>query len=165
MTIATQADPITEVLAELAGCLCNQILLDGADPVCFCGVVAGANMAIDYTGQCDDACGMAWVRMVTAVPANGFGVPNTETGNCGAALGIDIEMGIARCFPVTSDGEPPDVASQLAVAAQVNADMMVMRRAIACCSGSKDWVIDNYVPFGPQGMSVGGTWGLSMMIY
>jgi hypothetical protein len=165
MTIATQADPVTAILAELAGCLCNQITTDGADPVCFCGVVAGDSVAVDYTTECDDACGMAWVRLVTAVPANGFGIQNTNAGNCGSALGIDIEMGMARCFPVPDGGEPPEVSAHLAVTAQVNADMMVMRRAIACCPGSRDWVIDGYTPFGPQGGAVGGFWNLSLMIY
>ena len=139
--------------------------LDGADPVCFCGVVPGEAMAIDYVESCDDTCGMAWVRLIAVVPANGFGIPNTNTGNCGAALGIDIEVGMARCFPTPDDGGPPDAETQLAIAAQVNADMMVMRRAIACCPGSRDWVIDGYSPFGPQGGSIGGIWGLSLMVY
>jgi hypothetical protein len=40
--------------------------------------------------------------------------------------------------------------------------MMVMRRAVACCPGSTDWILGAYVPTGPQGGLVGGYWTLEM---
>jgi hypothetical protein len=164
MTTLVHADPVNAVLAELAGCLCNEIDKT-PDPVCFCGVVPGSIAAWDYVDSCDEACGMAWVRLVDVVPANGLGVPNTNAGNCGSALGIDVEVGLVRCFEIPADGQAPTVEQMLSAAVQQSADMLTMRRAISCCSSSKEFVVDGYVPVGPQGAVVGGIWNLSMMVY
>jgi hypothetical protein len=40
-----------------------------------------------------------------------------------------------------------------------------MRRAVACCLNSKDWILGGYAPLGPQGGVVGGVWTLSMQVF
>lgn len=151
-------------IEELATCLCAQIVSDGNGEVCFCGVMPGAEIAFDYIGNCGDdgPCGMAYVNLTDAQPANGVATPNTEVNNCGSLLGFSIEIGILRCVPIEKDGEPPDPAVLLAVSRIVNADIKTMQRAVACCS-PKPYILGTYQPYGPTGAVIGGTFDLTML--
>lgn len=149
-----------EHLVQLATCLCAQIDTDGSPPVCFCGVLPGEAVAHDYSSQCDEECGMAWVRLVTAGPVSGINILSETVNNCSSMLGVDIEVGIIRCAVINSDGEPPTVAEQLAMTDQQLADMLTMRRAIACCDF--DHILGLYTPIGPTGAILGGAWIVSL---
>lgn len=156
---------ITTLLTDLATCLCAQILSDDLPPVCFCGVVPGEQVALDYSGDCEDACGMAWVRLVMSYPSTVIGVPSVTPGNCGLGIGVDVEMGIVRCISVGGvDGQPPSPAELAAAAVLQQADLMAMWRAVSCCRNSNDWMIGVYTPFGPEGGLVGGTLTLSILM-
>jgi len=155
---------ISVILTDLATCLCAQILTDGLPPTCFCGVVPGDQVALDYAGDCDDVCGMAWVRLVSAYPSTSVGQPVERPGNCGMGIGIEAVLGISRCIPLGENGEPPDPIDLAAAAVLQQADMMAMWRAIACCRASKDWAIGAYTPFGPQGGLVGGILPLGILV-
>jgi hypothetical protein len=154
-------------LTELATCLCAEFAPgndSGLPGVCFCGIVSGAQPALDFFGNCDDACGMAWIRLATAQPSSGVGLENLNPGNCGSALGWDIEVGVSRCaVGLTADGRPPDEADYLTETQLQIADMLAMRHAIMCCSGSKNFIVGPYTPFGPAGNQVGGVWAVSML--
>lgn len=145
-------------LTDLAACLCAQIEKDGGPEPCFCGVIPGDAAVGDYAGDCDEKCGMAWVRLVAAYPATGVGVADETAGNCSASLGFDVEVGILRCIPIHDDGSPltPEEATD-ATTLQV-ADMLTMWRAITCCEAitSKDYILGGYAPMGPLGGLVGG---------
>lgn len=158
---------VQDTLEQLAACLCAQIITDGSPGVCFCGLVPGEAVALDYLGDCPDGlCGMAWTRLITAYPATILGTPSLEPGNCAIGLGLDIELGIARCasMPAT-DGTPPSDAQLLADTQQQVADMETMRRAVLCCNEGIDWILTNYTAQGPQGGLVGGSWVVSTIIY
>lgn len=159
-------NPIEQMLEDLATCLCAQIITDGLPEPCFCGVVPGEAVAFDYAGSCDDACGMAWVRLGSAYPSVTIGSPTAQPGNCSAAIGIDVEMGIVRCIEVGSaDGSPP-TPEQLNDAADLQvADLLAIWRAVACCRQSKDWAIGQYTPFGPEGGLVGGVVTMAMQVF
>lgn len=150
-------------LNDLATCLCAQIIADGLPEVCWCGQVPGEIVSFDYAGDCNDACGMAWVRLIQVYPSTVVGEPSAQPGNCSTLLGFDVEIGIVRCAPVIQEGgEFPSVTEQAdAVALQI-ADMMAMRRAIVCCSGHKDFLLGPYTPVGPDGGVVGGAWTVAM---
>lgn len=164
MTEPIPPNVIQTVLDDLATCLCAQILTDGLPPLCFCGVVPGEDVALDRTGDCDDACGQAWVRLATAYPSVAIGQPSQVPGNCTQGIGLEIEMGVIRCFDV-GDGRSPVEESVLAAAGQLQvADMLAMWRAVACCRQSKDFIIGQYVPVGPQGGIVGGTLPLGILV-
>jgi hypothetical protein len=152
---------ISDMLAELATCLCAQIVEDGSPETCFCGVLAGETVIADYTGECADGgpCGQAWVRLITAYPASGVGLLDETPGNCGSELGIDIEVGILRCFPSPDeDGSAPTADEMLAAAFQQHQDILTLHRAIYCCNAisSKDAVVSSYTPMGPLGGLYGG---------
>lgn len=149
-------------LTSLAECLCATIITEGLPEPCFCGVVPGDIVALDYINGCDDKCGMAWVRLALASPTTGVGVVDEQVNNCGSTVGFTTEVGIARCLPVNEDGTPPDVADYLASAQLQIADMLAMRKAIECCEDLGDLILDSYQPLGPSGMAVGGFWLATM---
>jgi len=149
-------------LVDLATCLCNELADSGLPAPCFCGVMPGASVALDYATNCGDNCGMAWVRAVSVFPSTNF--PSLDTGftRCNYPLAFTAEVGVIRCMEVPADGEPPSLASLLASAQLQLADMAAMRRAIVCCSTSGDVVLGAYTPTGPQGGVVGGSWLVSL---
>lgn len=143
-------------LVVLADCLCAEITAS-VPPVCFCGVLPGGQLVLDWCGCDGDACGMAWVRITGIVPNLGSA---TATTVCLTTLRATIEVGIARCAPTLDDqGNPPGVAEQLAAAEQQAADMAAMLRAILCCDGIDQHAVGlaAYSPF-QTGDCLGGTW-------
>lgn len=167
MTVITGAYPSTlfQRMTDLATCLCAQIEADGLPPFCFCGVVPGEAAILDYAGDCDPLCGMAWVRLAGAYPSMIVGAPDVSLGNCGAALGGDIEIGTMRCVPGSDDsGNPPSDAELLLATSLQIADAEAIRKAIICCPGHKDFTIGQYTPVGPAGGMVGGAWLLSVQV-
>lgn len=158
-------EKITALLTDLATCLCSQLLDDALPPVCFCGIVPGSTVALDYSGNCDDKCGMAWVRMSAAYPSAQIGIPSVTPGNCTIGIGVDVELGVVRCItPGGDNGEPPEPAELAAASVLQQADMMAMWRAVACCRTSKDWAIGQYVPYGPEGGLVGGALNIAVLV-
>ena len=147
------------LLLEVASCLCQQIQTLGLPEPCFCGVVAGAEVAHDHCDGCASGrCGQAWARITevyasTAFPELAFGA------TCTSPLAATIEIGILRCAPVfDAQGTPPGIGEHLEVTRLVAADMNAMRRTWACCAGHREHVIGAYTPVGPLGGCVGGTW-------
>lgn len=159
--MAVPANSTNQRLTLLAACLCAKIEEMGLPEPCFCGVLPGGLVAMDYAGTCTVKCGMAWVRLVEAGPVRGIGSPDLTAGNCGAEWGLTIELGVVRCTPVAdSQGNPPTAQQQIAAAELQYADMYAMRQAVMCCdafASSKDYRIINYLPYGPDGTVVGGT--------
>lgn len=144
-------------MQAIATCLCAQIETDGLPTPCFCGVIPGEAAVFDYIDGCDNECGMAWVRLDTAQPTTGIGIVNETLNNCGSEVGFQVEVGIVRCFPIPEDGNPPTEAEYLEGAELQVADMLCMRRALACCDIG-DFILDAYTPIGPDGMVLGGLW-------
>ena len=164
--VLPQTSATLTVVTDLAACLCDEIDASGLPGTCFCGVVPGDAAAQDYTGNCKDGkCGMAWVRLVTLYPADGVAIPNQTAGNCGSALGADIEVGIMRCITVgDAQGNPPTPTQLLDASALQMADAEAMRRAILCCTTipTHDMMLAGYTPMGPSAGLVGGVWNLSV---
>lgn len=155
---------VEDRLLALATCLCAEIEDHPVTPkVCFCGVVPGEEVSFDYSGDCETACGMAWVRLLGAYPSAVIGEATNVPGNCGSMLGMDVEIGIIRCVQgMDEQGNPPSADALLESAMWQWEDMATIRRAVLCCSGSKDFLLGAYVPIGPQGGLVGGAWTVSM---
>lgn len=155
------------ILLAVADCLCGQIVADGLPGVCFCGVVPGAAAIYDYAGSCDDACGMAWVRLISIYPAVTVGLPDNTPGNCTKALGMDIEVGIVRCMSAGEpDGSGPDPSELLQSTELQVADAETLIRAVACCPAipGRDSVLAAYTPVGPDGGLVGGLVTVATMV-
>lgn len=149
---------IWPVLQNLVNCLCIELATSGLPELCFCGLLVGAS-ATDQMG--DGALGQAWVRLVTAYPSTAFPTQTTiARGSCSASLAAEVEIGVLRCAPTSSDGsEPPSESDWWESGRLQMADMAAVRRAIRCCdSGAELVVLGSYTPTGPQGGTVGGVW-------
>ena len=93
-------------LTALADCLCEELTTNGAGPLCWCGVVPGLTVSLEYCETCsgDSPCGMGWVRVVTVTPTDVFPLPSLEP-NCRRPLVWQVEAGAMRCMPVPANGE------------------------------------------------------------
>jgi hypothetical protein len=159
------------ITCDLAACLCAELTKDGAagPDLCFCGVLPGEIVVADVGAEenCDNGCGMAWTRIVSAYPAQTVGEVAVEPNTCGANLGVDIEVGILRCYQLPDNGDPPSPEVLAAAAARQADDMMSMYRAVKCCEALQEFGIDYllgiFTPSGPLGGVVGGTWTLSVI--
>ena len=149
---------VFQKLALLAECLCGTLVRHGLPEPCFCGLMPGAEVALDYLGNCENQCGMAWVRLDVASPTTGIGVVSEQVNNCSSTLGFDVEVGIIRCMPAGDDGEPPAQDVLLAATDLQVADMMAIREAMACCPDMGDFILGIYQPYGPTGLAFGGFW-------
>lgn len=154
---------ISDLLTEVAACLVQQVEKDrlpDTPDLCFAGVFPGETAVGDYAGMnCDEACGMAWVRLLTAYPASGVGRLKEEVGNCGAEVGIDFEVGILRCIPLPDeDGTPPSASDLIAIAELQHSDYLTIMRALNCCRAmpNNSFLTGQYAPSGPIGGLVGG---------
>lgn len=162
--------PYNAIMARLeavAACLCAAIEdpENGVPGVCYCGVVPGDQPPAVYSGDCEDECGMAWVRLATVYPATGVGVTNLQPLRCDPALGLDVEIGMLRCMSVGDErGNLPTAQEQHDAVALQMADMTVMLKALLCCDAipSGDVIIGQYQPLGPQGGLVGGLFTASI---
>lgn len=151
-------------LETLAACLCEELATSLGGVPCFCGVVPGRIVPMDFCDCATTGCGMAWVRLDAMFPSRAFPTQTTDA-RCNDPLASRIELGVTRCLPgMDAQGNPPGVVEQSNAVAVQMADAMAMRRAIACCYGpnSKDYVLGTYQPVGPQGSCGGGTWTFTL---
>lgn len=155
---------IEDIMIDLAACLCVAMEATDGPPLCFCGILPGAEIVEEYIGGCSDGNGMAWVRLAAAYPSTVVGQQDETLSNCKKPLGIDVEIGAIRKGPVPdSRGRPPTAADQAAAATlQIN-DMLAMHHAIECCGSLKraDYQLNAYTP-GASGDTLGGIWLLSV---
>lgn len=171
------ADPVSiydnrvfSQMADIITCLCAQIASNGLPGTCFCGIIAG-DQPYDATGvgdgDCDDDTdGQAWIRLINAYPSNDIGVALTTPGNCaGTGFGYDLEVGILRGIRIEENGGALPAEEMLSAVQLQVADMLTMQQALECCAlDNKDFVIGQYLPIGPEGGLVGGTWTISIGI-
>ena len=151
------------MLVELASCVCAELRTRGLPGTCFCGVIPGS-VALDYCGEgCGDGdCnGMAWVSPQAIVPTEAL----TMSAGVGVAprrcqvpnLTAAFEVGIVRCAPMMSGGQPPDLAAYLDAARLQMADMAALEKAILCCFRDPP-TLDGWTSIGPDGGCLGGAW-------
>lgn len=148
-------------MLHLSADLCTEIRESGLPEPCMCGPLPGANVAWD-TGDCDGD-GMAWVRLVNAGPFP----PQAAPTPCGTRMAFTLEMGVVRTFEMPEDGEAPSDEEYLAMVKLQAADMAAMRRAVCrFLDRDEDYqvALGPYLPQGPNGGMVGGTWQLSVVV-
>lgn len=157
-------------MVALAACLCEQIELRELPKPCYCGVLAGSTVSLDYCGPgpdgtCNGSCGgQAWVRPVDIFPSTVFPNRDAVASNCNSPLAARLEVGIARCVPQGTNsainGYVPPSKEDLEQAARLQmADMSAIYAAIRCCMGADenlDYFVEAYTPLVPQGGCGGG---------
>ena len=165
MTDYTDDTIVWPLALRLAECLCTAIRNRNLPEPCFCGVIPGEQVTLDYCTDCDSTgCGMAWVRVAGVAPRQvSFAQPVRATastsGGCQVAVEAVFEVGIVRCAPMLGpDGQPPSLAAQLDATRLQMADMAAGLEAAACCFRDRDSQVGGWTPLGPQGGCLGGTW-------
>lgn len=165
----TEDDQIYPVLAELVACLCAAL---GETAPCFCGLLVGDDLPVEYVGRCeaetgDPACGVAYVRVMTAYPTENFPEPLARP-TCNMAMAYTVGVGVLRCAEVGGDdGSPVDPAEVERITLLQLSDMKAIRRAIQCCLMSSfpevDHVLGSFTPFPQEGDVVGGEWPVTLL--
>lgn len=155
--------PINEYLMDLSECVCQALEDLGAGATCWCGVYPGENVEWNYCGsdECDDACGMAYVRLVRAFPSVSFPIEDVAAA-CKGPLAYELEVGVLRCFPgVDENGELPEAEIVTEAALLMNDDQRALRIAMMCCeSPVSETALSEWNPVGPSGVCHGGFWKL-----
>lgn len=152
---------ILTYLAALAGCVCEKV--NAVNETCFCGITLGDQyVSTSGIGDCEEACGEAWVRITGAYPSTVVGQPNFNLDNCGASMGVDIEIGVLRCLEVPEGGEAPTPEQFLEAANVQIKDMIAIRDAVLCCEHFPSYILGAWTPIGPDGGLVGGSWTISV---
>lgn len=148
-------------LTALAQCAAEQV--NDITPTCFSGITVGDSyISTSGIGDCEEACGEMWVRVIQMYPSTTVGVADQRLANCSTGIGLDIEIGALRCIQINEDGETW-TAEQLADAstAAMN-DAIAIYRAMVCCDHFPDVIVGSWTPLGPEGGLVGGLWTLSV---
>jgi len=156
-TVELPAPTIMPYLAALSECLCTQLSETGAGEPCWCGVVPGFLVSLEYCDNCaENPCGMGWVRAAGVFPYDTFPI-STLDANCAKPLAWQIEVGAVRCMPIPADGEILKPEQMIEVALNQAADTEAMYRALMCCDAPQ-MTVERYQPIGPEGGCVGGFW-------
>ena len=159
----TLREMLAVLLQELTAGLDEAGLLES---MCAVTVYPGNAVPIDYVGG-EECGGMAWVRHVSSNPSARFPNADVSVDNCAYSLAHTVEMGIVIPSPIpASDGstiELPDDIAHFNSAMELADGMILMKDAIQRAAKSIDFVIlGSYVPLGPEGGAVGGTWSLTV---
>lgn len=124
---------------------------------CYTGIMPGGVVSLDYCQECDDTCGMAWVRLASIREE----VEDDTPSRCSTTFSVNIEMGMVRCHATSDEeGNPMPVEYQFAKAEAQMDEQAVMRRVLLCSETAQgyDKLLGAYLPIGPEGGCVGGAW-------
>lgn len=151
------------LLPGLVGAIDSEFQSSGIDKPAFLGILPGQLVAFDYCGG-DECGGQTWVRLSSLYPSNNF--PATDpTLNTWGTMAAVIEVGTVRCAPLPDRGDEFPTAEQyLDATREALADMAAMRRAICkyLSSIERDFILNPYVPVGPEGGCLGGIWTVTV---
>lgn len=158
------------LLQGLIDCLKEELRESELDEdICIITPMPGSEVAFDYS-----CGGMAWVQLVNAFPSNNFPAPfDPSLGpNIGVSIVFQMQVGMLRGIPgIDENGSLPDAEDFLLATEYQMAEMSAMHRAIACCLAKTEWpagrelvyAITDYIPTGPDGGVVGGSWNFVAM--
>lgn len=160
--------PIAQAFVD---CLCVEIDASPGGMPCFCGLLPGANVALDCDCDAGGRCGTAWVRIDQVFPSARFPVPLLDANNCAVGLAVRLQVGVVRCTPVGEpDGLPPSVEAQAEAVRVQLGDLSAARRAIQCCVQDHPAVkhrkvmLGQWTPVGPAGGCAGGIWSVTVQV-
>lgn len=132
-----------------------------ADGLCAIALYPGDGVPLDY--GVESCGGMAWVRLVSAVPSATFPAAEVRVNNCATTLAFEGELGLFRPAPIIEeDGELPSDEAHIAAANAQYDDIELMYRVFNRVKSQIEFlIVRQYTPVGPQGGVVGGVWGFA----
>lgn len=148
---------IYPVLMELVACLCDSL---GESAPCFCGLLIGDDLPVEYAGECDDGAG--YIRVTTAFPSANIPEPD-QLLDTHAVRSYAIGVGVLRNAPYGEGVEPPEAAEVQEHSLVLLADHQLAWEAIVCCfqrkyDGELNMTAPVWTPFPNQGGIDGGEW-------
>jgi hypothetical protein len=158
------------VMEAMVACLEDQVRCLTKPPAVV-GARPGDRIELLLAQTRDECCeGLGWVRNVTTFPSANFPDPDTESTSCGpTAWAVVLEIGIARCSPVTDGSEIPSADDWNATTAAVMADMAAIRRTIRVFKELSDyedtlWLVGAWLPLTTEGGCVGGSMQVTISV-
>lgn len=158
-----KADRINDALVTFTGCI-GEALSD----ICSYGLTMGeayVPFLPDPEDDCEEEeefCSQVWVRVMGGAAVN---EPVEFDGRfTPGEMGLDIEVGVLRCFDVPEGGEAPSASDVLAAAAQAMSDMNAIYCAAMNCEVWEAIESGQWNPSGPTGGQYGGTWTFTVTI-
>ncbi len=157
-------DRLSAIVGDLVECMCDRLAVEGAGPLCFCGLMPGGAVAWDYCGQCSGAtCGMGYVTVVTVYPYESF-PEQSAYSKCDRPLAATLTIGALRCAPIPAeDGTLPGEVEQTEAALAAIADMDALYSTIVCCKFA-EVSVGAYIPLAAAGGCMGGAWELTVAL-
>src|SRR5690606_10758523 len=153
------------VLQRLQECLCAELAKAGGPELCYCGLMVGDIMPLELMNCSSGNCGVAWVRPMQGFITSDFPVPD-EGASCVAPLAFQVEVGVARCYPMADPRRAMDPQAMFEAARLYMSDMQAMRRAIRCCLVADDfqgsYALGTWEPIPADGGVSGGTWTVAI---
>lgn len=153
---------LAEDAHALVDCLAEQMSVRDMPDPCFLGVLPGEIVPLDYCNGCDS--GMGWVRIAEVGPDQDEAV---VTGCSVVPIRATVEMGFVQAHAVIRpDGEPATVDEQADSFDQQMTAAAAMYAALTCCSLPSGAKVSNiaYVPIGPEGNCVGGSFSATIEV-
>lgn len=160
---------------ELLACL-ETALLAGPNPPPASKIMlrAGAEVTPLLGTGTDECCtGLGWVRIATVSGVKQLGDPDNVSGCFNAERTLVLELGVARCAPMSDISSVPSEDQWAAAALQLDADMGAMEAAVCCAFGDLDSdppspaievSVGSYQPFGVDGNCIGGTMTVNLRL-
>lgn len=153
------------VLQRLQECLCAELAKAGGPELCYCGLMVGDIMPLELMNCTSGNCGVAWVRPMQGFISSDFPMPD-EGASCVAPLAFQVEVGVARCYPMADPRRSMDPQAMFEAARLYMSDMQAMRRAIHCCLVADDfqgsYALGTWEPIPADGGVSGGTWTVAI---
>lgn len=157
---------IMPILDSALACLCAALENSPGGSPCFCSVVPGDQVAMDYV-DCDndEPCGMAWVRLDQSFVGSSiynsvYARTALNVARCVPMLSHRVQMGVIRCMRgMDEEGNPPDELANHEAARIQMGDYAAILRSLNCCfpyDKRREFLFERYIPYGPTGNAVGG---------
>ena len=149
--------PIVPIMTSLLVCLRDNLAGSVGGPVSWLSLVPARTVPQDY---CSEGCSMGFVRLDSMFPSKAFPLADQTATKCDGPWAARLEVGVFRCLPV----EAPSVEeSTTATVTQID-DAERIRAAIACCDAYRNYLVNTYVPAGPNGGCGGGSWFVTVQV-
>lgn len=142
----------------------NQALIENGTKgkMCSMTIMPGDTVPADYGTE--DCGGMFWVRLTSANTTVGFPATDVTVNNCTHSLAFNAEIGILRPAKIPEANKVrgitlPTDEEQWEEANLQLSDMLAMHGALKAVGQDwDDFIIQQYMPIGPDGGIVGGQW-------
>lgn len=151
------------LLQALHACVDAELTAAGGPSLCFSGIVLGSSPPPLGLMDCTKQCGVLWIRPVSAFESNPFPQPTIglDASRCTNPLAMEVEIGIARCYPRPSGTAMyPDPQAVFEAVRLGMSDFKAIRKAITCCFNTSDRevALGAWTPLEAAMGAAGGTW-------